>query len=319
MDSGSINDAMLEFTGIVNGLLPMAMPPSDPMTAPGPGIASMTDQPPDVQAHSAALMQHYLQQIQMQQQQVHHAGVGELSTQQTHAVQAFEQASNLYEQQKSFQVAPEVTELAEHFNLDERITKDLDVEMKKRKSTYDDDMKALWDILEGARNPAGLLRVKIREMEEHTFRGGALTPDREIEEMAAKYKLDAQATAKLSEVLAKREDRNRDLRQLSKHLELSNKPSALAMLMLRDLRAGKSILDPEFPAAVGSYAHKRGLRGCLRNRSRSRGKRRKQRRRSESSSPPSSGRIRRAGSGPSSSSASKASGARPMTLLERFG
>lgn len=274
----------------------------------------------------AVMMQHYMQQLQqqIQQQQMQQTGViGQVSTQQTQAVQAFEQASHMYEQQKSSQVEPEITELAQHFNLDERITKDLDTEMKKRNSTFEDDMKALWDILEGARNPAGLLRVKIREMEENTFRGGALTPDREIEEMSAKYKLDAQATAKLSEVLAKREDRRRDLRQISKHLELSNKPSALAMLMLRDLRAGKSIADPEFPAAVGSYAHKRGLRGCARNRSRSRGKRHnaKRRRRSSSgsSSPPSSGRIRRAGNVPSSSSAPKATGARPMTLLERFG
>merc|ERR1719221_446896 len=100
--------------------------------------------------------------------------------------------------------------------------------MKKRAATFEDDIKALWDILKGARNPAGLLRVKIREMEEGTFRGTA-TPDRDVEDFA-------------------------------KQFELSNKPSSLVMLMLKDLRAGLPVKDPEYPAAVGSYAHKRGLK-----------------------------------------------------------
>merc|ERR1719158_787387 len=148
-------------------------------------------------------------------------------------------------------------------------------------------MRALWEILEGARNPAGLLRVKIREMEEGTFRG-TLTPDRDIEDLAKKFSLDAQAAAKLAEVLSKREDRKKDIRQIGKHLELSNKPSSLVMLMLKDLRMGVSVKDPEYPAAVGSYAHKRGLKrvpGGRRSRSPSRSRRR--RRPSSSSSPPS--------------------------------
>merc|ERR1719352_499545 len=118
------------------------------------------------------------------------------------------------------------------------------MQVKRRRSlgtgTVEDDCKALWEILDGARNPAGLLRVKIKEMEEGTFRG-TLTPDRDIEEMAKRFSLDAQASAKLSEVLAKRDNRAKDIRQISKHLELSNKPSSLVMLMLKDLRAGKTV------------------------------------------------------------------------------
>lgn len=253
--------------------------------------------------------------------------------QQTHPQTiAFEQASQAYEQLQNATPEPEVTELAHHFKLDERITKDLDIQMKRRKNTLEDDLKALWEILEGARNPAGLLRVKIREMEEGTFRGTA-TPDRDVEDLAKKFSLDAQASAKLAEVLSKREDRKKDLRQVEKHLELSNKPSSLVMLMLKDLRAGIAVKDPEYPAAVGSYAHKRGMKrgsgGSRRSRSRSRGRRR--RRSSESSSSPPSEFLRRqaqkaagadqggsSGSGPAAE-VSAGAGPRPMTLLERFG
>merc|ERR1712217_537589 len=165
-------------------------------------------------------------------------------------------------------------------------------------------MGALWEILEGARNPAGLLRVKIREMEDGTFRGGSV--DKDVEEMGKKYGLDAQAIAKLAEVLSKREDRVTDLKQIAKHLQKSNRPSSLMMIMLKDLRAGLPVKDPEFPAAVGSYAHRMGMkRGSHRSRSRgkqkkgkTRSRRRSDRRSSKSSSSSPPPAPRRTGAGP---------------------
>lgn len=246
--------------------------------------------------------------------------------------QTFEQTAQAFDNAVASTPEPEVTELAEHFKLDERMVKDLDSHMKRRKDTMEDDIKALYEILEGARNPAGLLRVKLREMEEGTFRGTA-TPDRDVEDLARKFSLDAQAAAKLAEVLSKKdkEDRRKDVRQLQKHLELSNKPSSLVMMFLKDLRNGIGIKDPEYPAAVGSYAHKRGMKrppGGSR-RSRSRSKSRKRRRRSSSSSSPPSEFLRRqaakaAGEDgePSATVVKQApeEGApRAMTLLERFG
>lgn len=234
------------------------------------------------------------------------------------------QAAQAYEQSVSQTIDSEVTELAHHFKLDDRITRDLDQQMKRRGATFDDDMKALWEILEGARNPAGLLRVKIREMEEGTFRGTA-TPDRDVEDIAKKFGLDAQASAKLAEVLGKRDDRKRDLRQIVKHLELSNKPSSLIMLMLKDLRAGLPVKDPQYPAAVGSYAHKRGLRrDSKRSRSRSKGGRRRRGRsssesRSRGRRSRSRGGARSSGAGPLPGQAPRDGEPRPQTLLERFG
>mmetsp|Transcript_48601 Transcript_48601/g.103931 ORF Transcript_48601/g.103931 Transcript_48601/m.103931 type:complete len:358 (+) Transcript_48601:197-1270(+) len=229
----------------------------------------------------------------------------------------FDQQAKAYEATLEKAVVEEVKEIQHHFKLDDRIAKDLDVALKKRSDSFDDDVKALWEILEGARNPAGLLRVKLREMDDGSFRGGG-QPAKDVEEMAKKFNLDAQAAVKLAEVLGRREDRKKDVRQLTKHLELSNKPSSLVMLMLKDLRAGNPIKDPEYPAAVGSYAHKRGLKRRSRSRDRSDRRRRRDSDSDDSSSPPTDAQILRStGAGPKPGSGNGEP--RPMTLLERFG
>jgi len=289
-------------------MMPAAAQPMLLGACPAPGMQAMLLQ-----------QQMFQQMMQCQQQQV---------MQQQTTSQLTLQAAKAYEDSVQQSVDHDVKELAHHFKLDDRITKDLDVQLKKRRESFDDDIKALWGILEGARNPAGLLRIKLREMEEGTFRGSA-APDNEIEEMARKFNLDSQAIAKLSEVLGRRDDRKKDLKQIQKHLELSNKPSSLVMLMLKDLRAGLPVKDPEHPAAVGSYAHKRGLkRGGGRSRSRDRDRDRERERRtadSSSSSPPRGAArptiSRSSGAGPLPNQAAPAGSgsARPMTLLERFG
>eukprot|EP00413_Alexandrium_margalefii_P014837 CAMPEP_0204543496 /NCGR_PEP_ID=MMETSP0661-20131031/19804_1 /ASSEMBLY_ACC=CAM_ASM_000606 /TAXON_ID=109239 /ORGANISM="Alexandrium margalefi, Strain AMGDE01CS-322" /LENGTH=230 /DNA_ID=CAMNT_0051550219 /DNA_START=9 /DNA_END=698 /DNA_ORIENTATION=+ len=173
------------------------------------------------------------------------------------------QAADQYDQVAATGMDPEITELAHHFNLDERAARALDQQMKRRKDTYDEDLEALWEILKGARNPSGLLMVKVREMAEGTFRGFS-TPERDVSEFARKYRLDAQASAKLAEVLQKRETPKEDMKKLSKHLERSNKPSALMMLMLKDMRAGKPIPDPQHQAAIGSTQHEKDLKDEMR-------------------------------------------------------
>jgi len=185
------------------------------------------------------------------------------------------QAAEQYEQVVSSGIDPEIMEMACHFNLDDRSTRALDQQMKTRKKSFTEDMEALWEILGGARNPSGLLMVKVREMQEGVFRGFS-TPEKDVADFARKWKLDAHASAKLAEVLAKRNDPKEDMIKLAKHLERSNKPSALMMLMLKDLRMGKAVPEPTHAAAMGSAAHRRELEDQKkkderrRNRSRSR-------------------------------------------------
>jgi len=183
---------------------------------------------------------------------------------------AYQQAAMDYENQKHFGIAPEIAELAEHHGLDDRATRALDEEMKRRKDTFEEDMQALWIGLEGARNPSGLLMIKIKDMRQGTFRGMSAL-DRTVQEFSKRYRLDAQAAVKLAEVLDKREDPEGDMKKLAKHLERSNKPSSLMMMMLRDLRDGKPVKEPEYAAAIGSKAHEKELVKTLK-RSRSHGR-----------------------------------------------
>jgi len=191
----------------------------------------------------------------------------------------FQQVAAEYEQQKHAGISPEVAELAEYHSLDERAAKALDEEMKKRKDTFEADMQALWVGLEGAKNPSGLLMVKLKDMRMGTFRGMSALNGK-VQEFAKKYRLDTQAAVKLGEVLDKREDPEGDMEKVGKHLERSNKPSSLMMMLLRDLREGKPVKEPEFAAAVGSKMHEKELEKTLRrSRSRDRGRRSRSRRR----------------------------------------
>jgi len=150
-------------------------------------------------------------------------------------------------------VTGEVQEFADHFNLDDRITKQLDEELKLRPDTFDGDLIALWDILETARNPAGLLSVKIKEMQDGIFVGQPKV-DKDIKDMQKKYRLDDQATRKLAEALQNRPNtRKEDIELIHKHLETSNKPSARIMMMLGKLRSGDPLGEPDKRVAPGSY------------------------------------------------------------------
>merc|ERR1719161_500937 len=147
-----------------------------------------------------------------------------------------------YEQEKnnSMVIEPEVVELAHHFQLTDRHARMLDEQLKKRNDTYEDDIAAMYEILKGAKNPADLLMVSIRWMAEGTF-NGIKTPNPDVEKAAKKYKLDAPSACKLAEVLESRKDPDDDLRKISSHLERSNKPSSLVMMMLKNLKSGNPI------------------------------------------------------------------------------
>merc|ERR1719161_2495154 len=147
-----------------------------------------------------------------------------------------------YDQEKSNSLAiePEVVELAHHFQLTDRHARMLDEQLKKRNDTYEDDIAAMYEILKGAKNPADLLMVSIRWMEAGTF-DGTNTPNPDVEKAAKKYKLDAPSACKLAEVLEGRKDPDDDLRKISSHLERSNKPSSLVMMMLKNLKSGNPI------------------------------------------------------------------------------
>merc|ERR1719237_279040 len=144
------------------------------------------------------------------------------------------------EKSKSTKLEPEVIELAHHFNLTDRHARLLDEQLKKRNNTFDDDVAAMYEILKGAKNPADLLMVSVRWMAEGVF-NGTRTPNPDVEKVAKKYKLDAPSACKLAEVLESRNDPDNDLRKICTHLDRSNRPSALVMMMLKDLKSGNAV------------------------------------------------------------------------------
>eukprot|EP00913_Durusdinium_trenchii_P021124 g19848.t1 len=114
----------------------------------------------------------------------------------------FQQVATEYEQIKSAGIDPQVAELAEYHSLDERATRALDEEMKKRRDTFESDLQALWVGLEGAKNPSGdgmrMLMMKLKDMRMGTFKGMTAL-DKKIHDFAKRNRLDAQAAVKLAE------------------------------------------------------------------------------------------------------------------------
>merc|ERR1719373_1505151 len=94
----------------------------------------------------------------------------------------------------------------------------------------------------------------MREMEEGTFVGKAKA-DKDLAAMSKKFKLDDQAESKLADILARYDEKKRKeyLVEIEKHLEVSNRPSAMVMMLLRKLGDGASLGRPGAPAP-GSYA-----------------------------------------------------------------
>merc|ERR1712194_651721 len=91
-----------------------------------------------------------------------------------------------------------------------------------------------------------------------TFKGMSVLNSK-VQQFGKDQRLDAQAAFKLGEVMGEREDPEGDMKKIAKHLERSNKPSSLVMMMLKDLREGKPLKDPEYAAAIGSKNHETEL------------------------------------------------------------
>merc|ERR1712226_566975 len=128
--------------------------------------------------------------------------------------------------------------------------------MKGRQETFVEDLERLWDVLERAREPNGLLTVKMREMEDGTFIGKQ-KPDEKLKALTKKFQLDDQAESKLADILARydAEKKKTYFEEIERHLEASNRPSAMVMMLLRKLGEGQSLGRPG-PPAPGSFIDK---------------------------------------------------------------
>merc|ERR550514_255257 len=119
---------------------------------------------------------------------------------------------------ESDEIDAEVQELGDYFNIEDRWIKRLDEAMRKRKDTKEQDLAKLYEVLERARSPTGLLTVKIGEMESGRF-VGKIKHDKDVERIAKKFRLDEPVKSRLTELTVRRkETKDEDLDRLEQHL-----------------------------------------------------------------------------------------------------
>merc|ERR1740123_264304 len=129
------------------------------------------------------------------------------------------------------EIDPEVRELGDYFNIEDRWIKRLNETMKKRKDTKEQDLAKLYEVLDRARSPTGLLTVKIGEMESGQF-VGKIKPDKDVERLARKFKLDDPVKSRLTELAVRLKDKKElHLDRLEQHLSYSKSPNAMATLL----------------------------------------------------------------------------------------
>merc|ERR1719330_2110591 len=134
---------------------------------------------------------------------------------------------------------PEVRELGDYFNIEDRWIKRLNEAMRKRKDTKEQDLAKLYEVLDRARSPTGLLTVKIGEMESGQF-VGKVKPDKDVERLARKFKLDEHVSSRLTElVVRRRNSKEDDLDKIEQHLRYCKRPSAMATLLAGKLLEGE--------------------------------------------------------------------------------
>ncbi|CAE8667916.1 unnamed protein product [Polarella glacialis] len=151
-------------------------------------------------------------------------------------------------------IDPEIRELGDYFNIEERWIKRLNETMLKRQDTKGQDLEKLYEVLERARSPTGLLTVQIGKMECGQF-VGKIKPDKDVERLARKFKLDDHVTSRLTELKVCRrtsgqEERGiKDLDRLEQHLRYCKRPNAMATLLAGKLLEGEMEELPDLTEA----------------------------------------------------------------------
>jgi len=172
---------------------------------------------------------------------------------------------------------PQVAELCKQFAIEDRIRDRLNDVMMTREGSFEQDMKALWEVCETAKKPSGYLMVKISELERGVFTG-AQKSDNDLTTFAQKHKMDDRVLAKLIEVFAPRQESKRDeLRQIEKAMRASDRPHSVVMPMLECIKRTGRLPSPERRKKKSRSRSRSNSRTRKKSKSRSRSKSRKRR------------------------------------------
>merc|ERR1712146_214910 len=153
------------------------------------------------------------------------------------------------DRQRGDGIDPDVRRLGQHFQIEERWVKRLDELMSKRGDSKHQDMLKLYEVLDRARSPTGLLVVKIGEMECGRF-DTKMKPDKHVERVVRKHELSEDAKDSLIElVVRRRRTKQEDLDALEKHLQYSKRPSSTARHLCSKLLDGELHAIPDLSEA----------------------------------------------------------------------
>lgn len=151
----------------------------------------------------------------------------------------------------------DVRRLGSHFGIDEMWVKRLDEAMDMRQDTRERDLAKLYEVLDIARNPEGLLIKKLDEMECGGFRANFRT-DEAIDGLVNKFGLDDSARWRLVELRVRRRDQiAEDHERLQQHLPYCVDPSYTTVALIKRLVQGRLTGLPDLRAAIalmGKYS-----------------------------------------------------------------
>merc|ERR1711879_808958 len=111
-------------------------------------------------------------------------------------------------------MADKISKLCDRYSIDERLQGRLSEAMAPREKTFDDDIRTLEDTLATARNPPGLLSVKIREMQDGTFQAkgggrGRQSPEKDRRKDSRKRGRDSRSRSRSRSNKRRRKDSSR--------------------------------------------------------------------------------------------------------------
>jgi len=224
------------------GMMPCMGPGGMPgNTMPGGGMGGMPGMMGGMNPMMNPMMMMMMQQMQQMQQKSQGTGGGGGGNS---AGSKVESRPSAPEPDDDDAIDPDVQELCDYFNIEDRWIKRLNETMKKRQDTKAEDLEKLYETLERARSPTGLLTVKIGEMESGRFIG-KVKPDKEVERLARKFRLDDPVASRFTELIHRRKkdgeiDRmHKDLNTIEQHLRHCKRANALATLLVGKLLEGE--------------------------------------------------------------------------------
>jgi len=161
-------------------------------------------------------------------------------------------------------IHPDVEELCQRFDIDERAMKRLNECMSTRRlDTWTEDLERLWEDCEHSKtkgtNPTALLMKKVTDMYNGTF-VAKTGKDKDVRDLAKKYKFDEEARRRLEEALVLKdpEVKKKILKEMGPHLDITHNTSKCVMRLLSFIMKDRPLPHPSDSGPKGDKGKGKG-------------------------------------------------------------